>query len=73
MPTPLLEQHMARAKRNDRPVKIDATVLHEAQVVAASKGIPVAEYLSELLRPLVKRDLLRQAKEALKGRDEEKE
>lgn len=62
---------MARTKRNDRPVKIDAAVVHEAQVVAASKGITLAEYLSEVLRPIVRRDYVRQAKDALKNGDED--
>jgi predicted HicB family RNase H-like nuclease len=64
--TQLLGQPMARQKRNDRPVKIDASVYRKAQIVAAGKGISLAEYLSELLRPLVNKDYIRQAKEALK-------
>lgn len=58
---------MARAKRDDRPVKIDAQILHDAQVVAAAKGISAAEYLSELLRQPVARDLVRFAKDTLKA------
>jgi hypothetical protein len=55
---------MAKAKgrpklsvRNDRTAKIDATILGRAEVVAKSKGITVAEYLSETLRGPVARDL----------------
>jgi hypothetical protein len=44
-------------KRNDVQVKVDATVATHAKMVAAAKGITVAEYVSELLRPLVLRDL----------------
>jgi hypothetical protein len=44
-------------KRNDVQVKVDAIVATQAKMVAASRGITVAEYVSELLRPLVLRDL----------------
>jgi hypothetical protein len=44
-------------KRNDVQVKVDATVATHAKMVASSRGITVAEYVSELLRPLVLRDL----------------
>jgi hypothetical protein len=47
---------MAAKKRNDRPAKIDAEVLRVAASVAALRGITVAEYLSERLRPLVFED-----------------
>lgn len=42
--------------RNDLSVKIDAEVLKQARIVATHRNIPVAEYLSELVRPLVGRD-----------------
>ena len=48
---------MAKTKRNDRPAKIDAEVLRMATIVAAYRDQSIAEYLSELLRPLVTRDL----------------
>jgi hypothetical protein len=43
--------------RNDVQVKLDAAVATEAKMVAAARGITLAEYISELLRPLVRRDL----------------
>lgn len=55
--TPLVAPVMAKTKRNDRPAKIDAEVLRMAAIVAAYRDSSVAEYLSELLRPLVARDL----------------
>ena len=45
------------AKRNDVVVKVDANVIRDAKVVAAFREVSLAEYLSELLRPLVSRDL----------------
>jgi hypothetical protein len=45
------------AKRKDVTVKMDSDVVAEAKMVAASKEITLAEYLSELVRPLVQRDL----------------
>jgi hypothetical protein len=44
-------------KRNDVPVKLDADVVRDAKIVAAYKAKSLAEYLSELVRPLVARDL----------------
>lgn len=58
MSTGLLERAMA--KRNDVSVKIDADVVAEAKMVAASRDVSLAQYLSELLRPLVHRDLERE-------------
>lgn len=61
MATGLLEQPMAKKtdlpKRNDSPVKIDTVVLIEARIAAAYKGLSLAEYLSETLRPIVARDI----------------
>jgi hypothetical protein len=51
----LLESPMA--KRNDVPVKVDADVIHVAKIAAAYKGLSLAEYLSETLRPIVSRDI----------------
>jgi hypothetical protein len=45
------------AKRNDVPVKIDAEVIRVAKIAAAYKGLSLAEYLSETLRPIVSRDV----------------
>lgn len=50
---------MAKPKRNDVPVKMDAEVVRIARIVAAYRGISLAEYISERLRPLADADLLR--------------
>jgi hypothetical protein len=42
--------------RNDLAVKLDADVAKKAKHVAINRGITLAEYLSELVRPLVERD-----------------
>jgi hypothetical protein len=44
-------------KRNDGTAKIDADLLQIARLVADYRRISVAEYLSELIRDLVIRDL----------------
>ena len=58
---------MPRRKR-DIPVgtaKIEDPVLRDAKIVASYRGITLTEYLTEMIRPLVKRDLIReQAKKA---------
>lgn len=47
--------------RNDVPVKLDAETVRKAKHVvinrrAGKKGLTLAEYLSDLLKPLVDRD-----------------
>jgi hypothetical protein len=63
--TVLLEETLV--KRNDVQVKVDAQVATHARMVAAARGITIAEYVSELLRPLVLRDLEIETKRQLKG------
>lgn len=53
----LLDNPMAKQARKDVTVKMDADVVAEAKMVAASMDITLAEYLSERIRPLVKADL----------------
>lgn len=61
---------MPRApKRNDLVAKIDADVLKKAKLVAAHRSITLAEYLSEMLRPLVDRDVARLARDLTKKSD----
>jgi len=56
---------MARkAVRTDVQVKIDAEVVKTAKIIAAYRGVTMAEYLSGLLAPMVMRDL---AEEQAKG------
>ena len=52
-----------RTKRNDIAVKVDAGVIASARVVVAHRNITLAEYLSDLLRPLVERDLKKTGRE----------
>lgn len=62
------------AKRTDISVKINADVYRIIKTVAAWKGIPVSDYLSEIAGPPARRDMARMSKEAAKeapGRDED--
>jgi hypothetical protein len=45
------------ARRNDVAVKVDAEVIRVAKIAAAYKGLSLAEYLSQTLRPIVSRDV----------------
>lgn len=63
MATAQLETPMARTKRNDIPVKMDAEVIRVARIVAAYRDIPLAEYISERLRPLAVADLAQHQQE----------
>lgn len=42
--------------RNDVPIKVDAEVYRFAKAVAALRSITLAEYVSEILRPIVSKD-----------------
>jgi hypothetical protein len=50
------KQDEGQLKRNDAVAKVDAEVIRIAKSVAAFKGITLAEYLSDTLRPIVNRD-----------------
>lgn len=52
--------------RNDVAVKLDAQVARQAKMVAADRGITLAEYISEILRPVVQRDAQALAENLLK-------
>ncbi len=48
-------------KRECMNVKVEAELVRKAKVVAAVRGLTLADYVSELLRPLIEEDLLRAA------------
>lgn len=56
MTVELVDEPMA-AKRHDVPVKVDAQVIADAKIAAAYKGLSLAEYISEALRPIAFRDM----------------
>jgi hypothetical protein len=43
--------------QTDVAVRVNAEVAREARIVAAYKGVPLARYISETLRPIVRHDL----------------
>jgi hypothetical protein len=45
-----------KSKRDDMPVKIERAIWQQAKVICASRGIPMAELLSDLLRPIIERE-----------------
>ena len=53
--------------RNDVNVKLDSGVVKDAKVVAAWREVTMAEYLSEMLRPLVQRDLQQEMTKRLRS------
>lgn len=56
MATGLMDPTMA-VKRNDVPVKVDAHVIARARIAASAKGISLAEYVTETLRPIVEKEI----------------
>ncbi len=65
----VLGEMMAK-QRNDVSVKIDAKVYRLVKAVASYKGLSVAEYLSEIVKPLASRDWAKINREVSKGREE---
>lgn len=57
---PVIAPEVPAMARNDLQVKIDADVVRKAKQVALLRDVTLAEYLSELLRPLVDRDLVQE-------------
>ncbi len=58
---------MPREKRNDLSVKIEASIQRKAKMIAGYRGIPIAEYLSDLLKAPVERDYQKLVKEMSSG------
>jgi hypothetical protein len=58
-----------RSERDDVTVKIDRGIVSRAKMVASARNVPLAEYLSELIRSPVARDF---AKEMRRIESEEK-
>ena len=56
MPRPSKER-ADEPKRNDVTVKVDADVVRVCKMVASSRGITLAEYISESMRPIAQNDL----------------
>lgn len=50
--------------RNDKQMKVDAEVLRNVQLVCTYRGTQMAEYVSEILRPIVARDLAEEQRKA---------
>jgi hypothetical protein len=53
--------------RDDVTVKMDAQTVRKAKMVAAGRGITLAEYLTQIVRPVVDRDLEEETKRVLSG------
>lgn len=51
------------SQRNDATAKIDAGLITKAKFVADTRDMPLAEYLSELLRGPVDRDFAKAVKQ----------
>lgn len=60
-----------KPKRNDASAKIDAEIIRKARLITDQRGVHMAEYLSQLLRPLVERDY-QQFKKQLADEDKPK-
>ncbi len=51
--------------RDDVVARIDRGVIAKARYVAETRKVPLAEYLSEILRPVVMRDFEKTTKQAI--------
>ncbi len=66
--TLLQVETMPRPKRDDKAVKIDRRLAVKAGLIAETKGIPLAEYLSTVLAPIVERDWPKAVREVERGK-----
>jgi hypothetical protein len=55
---------MVMGKRNDVSVKIDAEVYRMVRTVAAWRGVSVAELLSDVVAPVIRKELKKMNREA---------
>lgn len=53
----VLDQPIPMVKRNDQSVKMDVQVIEDCRIAAAFKGMSLAEYLSETMRAIARRDI----------------
>ncbi len=67
MGTAVAERSMV--KRNDVTVKLDAELARKARIVAEFEGKAFAAYLSEILEPIIDRELEKHAGRVLKSKD----
>jgi hypothetical protein len=51
-----------KSNRQDVSVKFDEHLARKAKLIASDRGITMAEYLSELARPLIDRDYVKLVK-----------
>jgi predicted HicB family RNase H-like nuclease len=57
----------SESRRFNTLVRMDTELVERARKVAALKGLSVAEYFAEVLRPIVDRDLAREVKKLSGG------
>jgi hypothetical protein len=58
----MAKKKSARAEPPTKAVKIDRALAAKAQMIAADKGVPLADYISEMLRGAVEKDWGRMVK-----------
>jgi predicted DNA binding CopG/RHH family protein len=56
----------SESRKYNTLVRLDDEMVEKAKKVAALKGITLAEYFSDILRPVVNRDLTKEAKKLAK-------
>jgi hypothetical protein len=57
MGRPKKTQPKAEPKRNDVPVRIGESVLEDIRLIATLRRISIADYLTEVVGPIAKKDL----------------
>lgn len=66
---PEVAKKRSESRKFNTLVRLDDTLVEKAKKVAALRGISLAEYFSDTLRPIVDRDMSREVKKL--ARDEE--
>jgi hypothetical protein len=62
-----------RINRDDKTVKLDRAVVHKAKFIADIRGQSLAEYLTEIVKPIVDRDWPKALKRMNEGAEDETE
>lgn len=60
---------MPKKKRNDVAVKIDNDIARKARTIASYRGVPMAELLSDWLKPIADREFERFKKQLEKEQE----
>ena len=66
---PVAKKRSSESRRFNTLVRLDDDLVEKGKKVAALKGISLAEYFSDVLRPIVDRDMAKEVKKLASKED----